>query len=174
MICGIIVTEVIIVRITTSKSKNSESFYIAQSYTNANGKCTSKTGRKLGTLAELSAQLHTDCEGVVEWANEFPETFQPCHPIFFLFIRRLYSLSLSTMYLVSSFSFALQNRTPGLLTFAINTMHNGRSIHRQFSLASRGDCLSVTQKSSRRSTPTFYTGSAPTRAFSYSFFFSCQ
>ena len=31
---GIIVTEVIIVRITTSKSKNSESFYITQSYTN--------------------------------------------------------------------------------------------------------------------------------------------
>ncbi|EEV02423.1 hypothetical protein ROSINTL182_05656, partial [Roseburia intestinalis L1-82] len=47
-------------RITTSKSKNSESFYITQSYTNANGKSTSKTIRKLGTLAELSAQLHTD------------------------------------------------------------------------------------------------------------------
>ena len=70
MICGIIVTEVIIVRITTSKSKNSESFYITQSYTNANGKSTSKTIRKLGTLAELSAQLHTDRDGVVEWANE--------------------------------------------------------------------------------------------------------
>lgn len=67
---GIIVTEVIIVRITTSKSKNSESFYITQSYTNANGKSTSKTIRKLGTLAELSAQLHTDRDGVVEWANE--------------------------------------------------------------------------------------------------------
>ena len=63
-------TEVIIVRITTSKSKNSESFYITQSYTNANGKSTSKTIRKLGTLAELSAQLHTDRAGVVEWANE--------------------------------------------------------------------------------------------------------
>ena len=60
----------IIVRITTSKSKNSESFYITQSYTNANGKSTSKTIRKLGTLAELSAQLHTDRDGVVEWANE--------------------------------------------------------------------------------------------------------
>ena len=65
-----IVTEVIIVRITTSKSKNSESFYITQSYTNANGKSTSKIIRKLGTLAELSAQLHTDRDGVVEWANE--------------------------------------------------------------------------------------------------------
>ena len=39
-------------RITTSKSKNSESFYITQSYTNANGKSTSKTIRKLGTLEE--------------------------------------------------------------------------------------------------------------------------
>ena len=45
-------------------------FYITQSYTNANGKSTSKTIRKLGTLAELSAQLHTDRDGVVEWANE--------------------------------------------------------------------------------------------------------
>ena len=70
MIYCIIVTEVIIMRITTSKSKNSESFYITQSYTNANGKSTSKTIRKLGTLAELSAQLHTDRDGVVEWANE--------------------------------------------------------------------------------------------------------
>ncbi len=52
------------------KIKNSESFYITQSYTNANGKSTSKTIRKLGTLAELSAQLHTDRDGVVEWANE--------------------------------------------------------------------------------------------------------
>ena len=39
-------------RITTSKSRNSESFYITQSYTNANGKSTSKTIRKLGTLEE--------------------------------------------------------------------------------------------------------------------------
>ena len=68
--CGVIVTELIIVRITTSKSKNSESFYITQSYTNANGKSTSKTIRKLGTLTELSAQLHTDRDGVVKWANE--------------------------------------------------------------------------------------------------------
>jgi len=61
---------VIIVRVTTSKSKNSESFYITQSYTNAQGKSTSKTFRKLGTLAELSEQLHTDRDGVLAWANE--------------------------------------------------------------------------------------------------------
>lgn len=57
-------------RVTTSKSKNSESFYITQSYTNAQGKSTSKTFRKLGTLAELSEQLHTDRDGVLAWANE--------------------------------------------------------------------------------------------------------
>lgn len=57
-------------RVTTSKSKNSESFYITQSYTNAQGKSTSKTIRKLGTLAELSKRLDTDRDGVMAWANE--------------------------------------------------------------------------------------------------------
>ena len=57
-------------RVTTSKSKNSESFYITQSYTSAQGKSTSKTVRKLGTLAELSKRLNTDREGVMAWANE--------------------------------------------------------------------------------------------------------
>lgn len=57
-------------RVTTSKSKNSESFYITQSYTNAQGKSTSKTIRKLGTLAELSNRLNTDRDGVMAWAKE--------------------------------------------------------------------------------------------------------
>ena len=57
-------------RVTTSKSKNSESFYITQSYTNSQGKSTPKTIRKLGTLAELSKRLHTDRDGVLAWANE--------------------------------------------------------------------------------------------------------
>lgn len=57
-------------RVTTSKSKNSESFYITQSYTSAQGKSTSKTIRKLGTLAELSERLNTDRDGVMAWANE--------------------------------------------------------------------------------------------------------
>lgn len=68
--CAILITEVIIMRVTTSKSKNSESFYITQSYTNSQGKSTSKTIRKLGTLAELSKRLHTDRDGVLAWANE--------------------------------------------------------------------------------------------------------
>ena len=54
-------------RVTTSKSKNSESFYITKSYTNAEGKSTSTTIKKLGTLAELSERLGTDrdwCHGM--------------------------------------------------------------------------------------------------------------
>lgn len=57
-------------RITTSKSKNSESFYITKSYTNAQDKSTSTTVRKLGTLAELSKRLGTDRDGVMAWARE--------------------------------------------------------------------------------------------------------
>lgn len=57
-------------RVTTSKSKNSESFYITKSYIDAQGKSTSKTIRKLGTLAELSKRLDTDRDGVMAWAKE--------------------------------------------------------------------------------------------------------
>lgn len=57
-------------RVTTSKSKNSESFYITKSYTNAQGKSTSTTIKKLGTLAELSERLGTDRDGVMAWAKE--------------------------------------------------------------------------------------------------------
>lgn len=57
-------------RVTTSKSKNSESFYINFAYIDENGKSTSKTYRKLGTLKELSEKLNTDREGVMAWAKE--------------------------------------------------------------------------------------------------------
>lgn len=57
-------------RVTTSKSKNSESFYITKSYTNAQGKSTSTTIRKLGTLADLSQRLNTDRDGVMAWAKQ--------------------------------------------------------------------------------------------------------
>lgn len=53
----------------TSKSKNSESFYITMSYVNHNGKSTSKIFRKLGTLEELSKSLNTDRDGVMAWAK---------------------------------------------------------------------------------------------------------
>lgn len=57
-------------RVTTSKSKNSESFYITMSYIDDKGKSTSKTIRKLGTLDDLSKKLGTDRDGVMLWANE--------------------------------------------------------------------------------------------------------
>lgn len=57
-------------KVTTTKSKNSESFYITKSYVNNEGKSTSKTIRKLGTLKELSRQLSTDRDGVMAWARE--------------------------------------------------------------------------------------------------------
>ena len=57
-------------KVTTSKSKNSESFYITQSYIDSNGKSTSKRIRKLGTLKELTETLGTDRDGVMEWARE--------------------------------------------------------------------------------------------------------
>ena len=47
-------------RVTTSKTKNAESFYITHSYINEKGYSTSKTIRKLGTLANLMEQLGTD------------------------------------------------------------------------------------------------------------------
>jgi transposase len=57
-------------RVSTTKSKNAESFYITKSYINANGKSTSKIIRKLGTLSELSEMLGTDRDGVMAWAKE--------------------------------------------------------------------------------------------------------
>ena len=57
-------------RVTTTKSKNSESFYITKSYKDNNGKSTSRTIRKLGTLKDLCAKLETDREGVMKWAKE--------------------------------------------------------------------------------------------------------
>lgn len=61
---------VIFMRVTTSKSKNAESFYINFAYIDENGKSTSKTFRKLGTLKELSEKLGTDRDGVMAWAKE--------------------------------------------------------------------------------------------------------
>ena len=53
-------------KVTTSKSKNSESFYITQSYIDSNGRSTSERIRKLGTLKELTETLATDRDGVME------------------------------------------------------------------------------------------------------------
>ena len=57
-------------RVSITKSKNSESFYITKSYINDKGKSTSKIIRRLGTLRELSEMLQTDRDGVLAWARE--------------------------------------------------------------------------------------------------------
>ena len=57
-------------RVTTTKSKNAESFYITRSYVKSKGVTTSEVIRKLGTLQELSEQLGTDRDGVMAWAKE--------------------------------------------------------------------------------------------------------
>lgn len=57
-------------RVSITKSKNSESFYITKSYINDKGKSTSQIIRKLGTLSELSEKLGTDRAGVLAWAKE--------------------------------------------------------------------------------------------------------
>lgn len=57
-------------RVTTTKSKNAESFYITRSYVKSKGVTTSEVVRKLGTLQELSERLGTDRDGVMAWAKE--------------------------------------------------------------------------------------------------------
>lgn len=57
-------------KVNTSKSKNAESFYIKQSYIDGNGKSTSRTIRKLGTLKDLLVEHGPTREDVMEWAKE--------------------------------------------------------------------------------------------------------
>lgn len=57
-------------KVNTSKSKNAESFYIKQSYVDANGKSTSRTIRKLGTLKELLVEHGPTRKDVMAWARE--------------------------------------------------------------------------------------------------------
>lgn len=57
-------------KVTTSKSKNSESFYIAKSFVNDKGKSTSVNVRKLGTLQELLVEHGPTRDDVMKWAKE--------------------------------------------------------------------------------------------------------
>ena len=57
-------------KLVITSSKNSEHFYIQQSFINSYGKSTSKTIRKLGSLADLSSKLNTDRDGVIKWCKE--------------------------------------------------------------------------------------------------------
>ena len=60
-------------RITSSKSKNAESFYITRSFIDENGHNTTKTVRKLGTLKQLMEELKTDRDGVIAWCKQQAE-----------------------------------------------------------------------------------------------------
>lgn len=64
------IQEVFTMKVTTSKSKNSESFYIAKSFINNKGKSTSVNVRKLGTLKELLAEHGPTRDDVMKWAKE--------------------------------------------------------------------------------------------------------
>ena len=57
-------------RVTTTKSKNSESFYITKSFKNNKGKSTSTTVRKLGVLNELLKEHGPTRDDVMAWARE--------------------------------------------------------------------------------------------------------
>ena len=56
-------------KLNISKSKNSESFYIAKSYINNKGTSTSTIVRKLGTLEELLVEHGPTRDDVVAWAK---------------------------------------------------------------------------------------------------------
>ena len=57
-------------RVISSKSKNSESFYISKGYINDKGANTSVIVRKLGTLNELIKEHGPTRDDVVAWARE--------------------------------------------------------------------------------------------------------
>lgn len=57
-------------KLTTTKSKNAESFYITKGYINDKGVSTSVIVRKLGTLADLLVEHGPTREHVVAWARE--------------------------------------------------------------------------------------------------------
>ena len=57
-------------RVTTTKSKNAESFYITKGYINYKGVSTSAVVRKLGTLKDLLVEHGPTREDVMAWARE--------------------------------------------------------------------------------------------------------
>jgi len=57
-------------RVTTTKSKNAESFYISKGYINNKGVSTSVVVRKLGTLKDLLVEHGPTRDDVMAWARE--------------------------------------------------------------------------------------------------------
>ena len=56
-------------KVTTSKSKNAESFYISKSFINDKGVSTSVNVRKLGTLTDLLKEHGPTRDDVMKWAR---------------------------------------------------------------------------------------------------------
>ena len=56
-------------KLTISKSANSTSYYVCESYRNAKGHCTSRIVRKLGTEAALREKLGPDTD-IKEWCRQ--------------------------------------------------------------------------------------------------------
>ena len=56
-------------RVTTSKSKNSESFYITRGFVNSKGVSTSEVYRRLGTLNDLIKEHGPTRDDVMAWAR---------------------------------------------------------------------------------------------------------
>ena len=61
---------VFFMRVTTSKSKNAESFYISKGFINDKGVSTSVIVRKLGTLKDLLPEHGPTRDDVMAWAKE--------------------------------------------------------------------------------------------------------
>lgn len=56
-------------KVTTSKSKNAESFYISKSFINDKGVSISVNVRKLSTLADLLKEHRPTRDDVMKWAR---------------------------------------------------------------------------------------------------------
>ena len=69
LLCVIISIGVVLMNLHITKSKNAESFYIAKSYTKANGKTSSVIVRKLGTLNQLIVEHGPTRDDVLAWAK---------------------------------------------------------------------------------------------------------
>lgn len=69
LLCVIISIGGVLMNLHITKSKNAESFYIAKSYTKANGKTSSVIVRKLGTLNQLIVEHGPTRDDVLAWAK---------------------------------------------------------------------------------------------------------
>lgn len=112
-------------KVTTTRSKSSETFYICHSFVDKNGKNTSRVHKRLGTLAELSLLLSTDRDGVMAWAKEqariaTDDYNKEIKPFPFSYLLRTISLKMSSALLTAdTFSFNLSFLLSALIISAV-------------------------------------------------------